>query len=459
MKRPVCWLLIFTLGFFCACNAPAAPEQDIAAARPVLQVCIASGTEAYAGVHILRNEETRGALEDTLGVQLELVDLYPEQDSSGTADVEFKDVLLVDNPLQIVPLAARNQLLALFHMEMEDPTLGKYQGLQYGYIFSHSNEAASQPVLAVLPEVLELADIRKIPFTPEAVLQALEKLSVVDTSVVADIISTPMSDIAMPPLAVYGMPSGAGFGPLLALFDMAPLGGNDICVADGTVVFDKLEPNAKAYLAYVRALYEKRFIPDACLLQTEYSAMELLINGRCFMAVLPNEAFAQMVVTRAAANGNRIALVKLPVPEACTEVNVYNRLTGMVAKGSQNAELAKRFLVELQRMSNLTETKLAMEAEWYPLFVHADTERMRRVDLVDEVLTDIRRLYEKNMLDTTYIEPYYCRIVTGDLPLEAFDTMKEQWLLTNHDTNRGEFSSGKSLMDLYNRWYAAGKAG
>jgi hypothetical protein len=113
-------------------------------------------------------------------------------------------------------------------------------------------------------------------------------------------------------------------------------------------------------------------------------------------------------------------------------------------------------LTELQSVSKEVqmEEKSALLAEWYPLFSNTGMYRRTAFDPVEVSLPDLRRLYEKRVLDANYVDPYFSRLATGVLPLSGFSQMREQWLM-DHGSDELNLTSGRDLMNLFSSWYLA----
>ncbi len=425
------------------------PDEDM----PVLSVSLIQGTSEYEVVARLQDAAFKAELEQALGAKLEISTIPPLQDVTRTTEISFTDVLLLDDPKWIVPLAAGRKLAVLDRNPDESySVLGKYAGRQYGYVFEEYTSAYSGAVVAVLPEVLENAGIREIPFTADALLQALETLSEVDILVQLDASSI---ELGSTPLAVYGYPNEVGFWPLLALFDLVPEGGEEFCLEDGKIVYDKITLQGKEYLAFLQQLYNQKLIGGECLLQSGYSALDLLIQGKCAIAVLPSEELAREAVEQSALRGNRIALARLPVGDEFRNDRAYKRLTGVVAEGCEHPQLALRFLELLHQLSAQKQAPEPCDFEYYPLFdLTGEPARRLRVDMVEQVFPDVRRPYENAVLNTASgLDSFYYRIMAGDLPLDAFDTMCREWLREDLIDNPNDTLAGASLLELYNRWY------
>jgi hypothetical protein len=287
--------------------------------------------------------------------------------------------------------------------------------------------------------------LENIPFTADSMLYALQKLS----------------DLYQIPLFVYGSPAKEGFSVLLELFEISPMGGREFYVEDGKVKFDKISDKAENYLVYVNQIYQKGYIPSDFLVLSEYSGIGMLAHGKSAMAVFPSMEIAQEAIQTAEKMGRQVALTELPVDHSCTETNIYARLTGLISWDYPDAETAKRFLAELQSVLKEInkEENIDVPVERYPLFSNTGAYRRKAFDPVEVTLPDIRRLYEKHFLDINYINPYFSRIATGDLPLMSISEMREHWLTRGLEESRftsgRELTSGHDLIYLFNSWYLA----
>ncbi len=436
------WLIILLLISNIACTTSVQTDNTAQEVPlPVLNVYITENAKQYTAVHALQDDSIRSRLEEKLHIQIKLINFFLPDGEDNVSEITFQGVMLTEDPKWILPLVERSQLMEIGENQTETGyKLGQYRGKKYGYIFADSYSGRIHPVLVVDPDALKQLGLENIPFTADSMADALEKLS----------------DFYKVPLAVYGSPAQEGFSVLLELFEISPTGGREFYVEDGQVKFDKMTEKAEDYLIYVNRLYQKGYIPSDCLILSKYSGIEMLTYGKSAMAVFPSEEIARKSIQNAEKMGRHIALVELPVDDSCTETNIYAYLTGLISADCEDAELAKRFLVELQSVSKevQTEGKSAISTEWYPLFADTESHRDMAFDPVEACLPDMRRLYEKHTLDTDYIDPYFSRLATGDIPLSQISEMREQWLMA-HGEEYSHSTSGRDLMKLFNSWYFA----
>ncbi len=447
MKRFWSWLIILLLIFSVACTTSLQSENvQEEEPLPVLNVYITENAKQYTAVRALQDESIRIRLEEKLNVRIKLINFFLADGEDNVSEITFTGVMLTEDPKWILPLVERSQLMELGkNLSETGYKLGKYRGKQYGHIFADSYSGRIHPVLAVVPETLRQLGLENIPFTADSMKDALQKLS----------------EFYKVPLAVYGSPAQEGFSVLLELFEISPTGGREFYLEDGQVKFDKISDKAEDYLIYVNQLYQNGYIPSDCLLLSKYSGIEMLAYGKSAMAVFPSEEIAREAIRSAEKMGRQVVLAKLPVDDSCTETNIYAYLTGLISADCADGELANRFLVELQSVSKemqmeemLAEEKSASSVEWYPLFSNTGSYRNTAFDPVEMCLPDIRRLYEKHILDTDYIDPYFSRLATGDLRLSQISEMREQWLKA-HGEEYSHSTSGRDLMKLFNSWYFA----
>lgn len=440
MKRIRFWLLILLFVNFIACSKYAQNEKLYEEEPfPVLNVYIAENAKQYTAVKALQDDNVRAEMEEELKIRINLIDFGFTDDIEALYEVNFSGVLLTGDPKWILPLVERSML-----MEFKDKAsvtkdiLGRYRGKQFGYVFKDSHSEKIQPVLAVVPEALSILGLTDIPFTADSFSFALEKLS----------------ESFQTPLVVYGSPAEEGFSVLLELFEISPLGGREFYLEDNQVEYDKISHNADEYLAYVYQLYQKEYIPEDFLVLSQYSGIGMLAYGKSAMAVLPNMKIAEEAIHSAEKMGRHVALVKLPVDSSCTESNIYSCLVGLVSSKYTDTGKARSFLDELQSitMDIVTEENDEFTPEWYPLFSDTGLFRRYAFDPAEMSLPDIRRLYEKHILDTKYINPYFSQITTGMLPLSSVSEMRDKWLL-EQVTEQYVDLSGSVLIYLFTNWY------
>ena len=414
------------------------PEADSAEEERILEVFVSQEAEQYAVVQYLQDESVRLEIEKYLGATIRINRITMVPNTDAISELRFDGVLLTNNPLWIVPLAEQNQLLELKSEELWtdelDSMAGRYQGRQYGYVLPQNNSLNSRPTIVVLPDVLRKAGIREIPYTPEAILEALQTLSIH--------VSTP--------LMTYGMPTQGGFSLVLGLFELSPRGGREFYLEDERVTFDKLSKEGEAYLAYVNQLYTRQLIPSDFLSMTEYSAIEMLSSGRCAIAMLQDKRCLREAMALAEQNGRYIAKVSMHGWESNMETGLYNLLVGLISADCTDTMLAKDFFALLHEKF-LREDPIFGEdivLEEYPLFCSEGQPSDAVFDPVEQCNYDVRLFYKKEKLDVSVIEPYYCRIAVGDLPLNAFEDLHAQWVLTEIGVEKIE-----TFADQYTRKY------
>ena len=424
---------------------------------PEIHVHIISGIEDYAAIRTLRDPETRSLLEEKIQRKIVLIDHDSTFQNIESFDIDFDDILFVDDPLYLVSLKAKRLLKRLGNsLEMEEKQFGILDGTQYGYVFSDPEYPnRTHPRLIILPEFFEETNIKNVPFTPEGFREILEKLSVTVTihySFYTD--SKAETRYVNVPLVVYGSPLSEGFSVLQALFDLSPQGGREFFIEDGHVVYDKLSEKGSGYLAYIRDLYQNGYIPADFLSLSEYSLIGMLDNNQHAMFVVTSGAVLDALVRKAESLNIRIAAVDLPVSPLRTEGNVYRRLIGTVGNGMDDVSDAEKFFAELQKLSAEKGPGKAVPAgpaEHYPLFIMPE-ETEEVLDPVETRFRNINRLYEKYLWDMESLNAPFARMALGDQKTESSEWFYEQWTAGRDDISE-RITEGGALLDLFDRWY------
>ena len=435
MKRAIFFLIPFLLML-----AGCIPfnEQNIASKKVLPEVVI---TLAMEGDHpitdLLRDDAYRQALGDANGIHITLQELSKINDLKENADVSFNDALITDYTIWLVPLSDDGLIRQLADsLNMAEPQYGRNGGRQYGYVFSDSKRTPESPQLVVNREMLSSAQLRRVEYSPDGFYVMLETLS----------------EQVRTPLAVYGCPAEEGFGALLGLFGLTPLGGHEFYLKDNAIQFDKLGSRAEEYLSYVRTLYSQKLIPSDCLSLNAYSCRIMFANKRCAMAMVPDEEAATALIQYAEEYGIDAAVVKLPVAEGLLETDVYGRTIGMIAKRTDYANELSAVFEQLQSDAEKSSNQSNAEAKVERLFYARSISTVN--DPIIDVLSDMRLLYEKHLMDVEIIKPYYSQLAVGVLEPHHFETMYMDWF-NEYDINRDSIDnnlSGRRLLQVFYGW-------
>ena len=171
------------------------------------------------------------------------------------------------------------------------------------------------------------------------------------------------------------------------------------------------------------------------------------------MAMFPNDASAAEAVAAARERGIDAAAVLLPVREGALQTDTYDRPIGLISYDYPHAgklleiydalqeELLKRGLPEEDPLSRVR------------LFTARGTAS--RDDPVERLLPELSTFYEKHLLDSAVIEPYYARLLTGSIPMDSgFRELRDEWLKPYAQIGEAAAPlSGDNLMRIINGWY------
>ena len=426
--------VIFILSMFSCSHADDFQEHDD---RPKIVFTIAMEQESVV-VDLLRNDAYRKALEDAKGVAIELNEIRNMKDLKENADIAFEGAMITDYVNWLVPFSDDARIMQLTgQFEMIEPQFGRTGGKQYGFVFDEGGESSITPRLVVNRGMLDSAGIGRIRYDEESVEALLAKLS----------------EQTATPLAVYGCPAESGFAVLLGLFGLSPLEGNEYYIDDGAMHMDKVEDDAREYLAFVRLLHKKAYIPEHFLSLNEYSCRILFLQGRCAMTMVPDDRSAMDLVNSAKENGMHVAVEELPVPEGLLDTGVFNRTIGMVARYCQHPDLILSVFKQLQEDSR-THVKQNPSFPMSSTLFDGKQQGRHLQDIVSKSFLDYRRFYEKHLMDIEIIKPYYCQIAVGNMELDAFETMKSEWI-NDFDINVESADnnlSGKGLLQVLYAW-------
>ncbi len=408
---------------------------------PVLSVCVPTDAAQRWPLTQLYERETLKTLEQRLGCRIDVVNVMSsasEESFSALLPEGFQGVLFFPDPLKMVSMIEQGMLHEFTAQEMARPAFcgsveeqiaGRYHGRQFGVIFSEPDRVQANYILAVNADLLEAAGIAHLPADPEALREMLTALQAPGFS----------------PIAVYGSPAGPGFEPLLNLFCLFGGGAHEFRLQESRVDFSKISDPGERYLKYCRSLCTEGLFPEDFLSLSEYAALDMIASGRCAMMVFTEEVRYEQAKAQAFENGIRIQKARFPDSSGRGQPHVYNRLTGAVTAGEDKISEALALFDFLQQAENPDAVVFKEEELGYPLFL-AGLPCPSPIDPVLECRYNIRLLHSKHKLDQLAIDPYYSRIVIGELPIASFSQMRGEWLE----------SGGDELLELYTRYYHNG---
>ncbi len=405
-------LLLFI--FACARNG-VVRDDVIEEGLPSLEIIVVAGSsEEYPIVRLLLDEQARTQLGTRLGRDLKVHRISGSSEMESLGSDTFWDVLLVDDPLFMFSLAEGRRLKLLETSEERSSLYGRYGGRQFAQVLQRDGVALHQPIVVVLPQILQMAGIDGVEYTPEGVEQLLLSLE-------------PYTNT---PLFVHGIPSRGGFSLLQGLFSVAPEGGREFFLDEEQVIYDKVSERGEAFISYVRTLHCEGLLPSDFLSLSQYSAVDMVANGRSAIALFTDATIAKKAIEGAEANGLEVAVTSLPVADGALESDIYRVLLGMISLESRDPASAE-LLALLKEMGGGFESEQVahlLDVPTIDLFTR-ETAADEIYDPVEHMRYNVSLHQLKEQFDTTLIEPYYCRIAIGDLPLSAFSEMVSLWII------------------------------
>lgn len=437
MKRIFCLLTVLVL-LLCAagCHAaggPAAPEEST---RTTVDVYLTNGYR-YAPIRVLTDNTLRAELEARTGVTVELHYRDAGRESTMIDAERMNGIILTDDLIAMQDLIENTRVapLAFIPGTMTQSSYGRYRGYQYGYVFNEG-ECSDAPVLLVAVDKLEQAGIENVPFNADSVEKMLRTLK----------------ETCKEPMAVYGDPTDASYVTLLSLFRLAPRGGYEL----GPDGYDKLSVSAKEYLSFIRKLHADGLIPSSMLSLNEYSAGTKMISGGSALVVIYEPEYLGAFLDYAGTQGIRLARAELPVPEEYLLCSANDRLLGLITSNCKDTEQATRLLEELDIMAAALETADPLAGlETYPLFTKRGATPADAGPAAME--PNVFYLSAKQQIDEQFISVIYSQIATGERPLDAFDTMCEQWKSTSVNMMNASVTGGEILFYYANQYRTAAK--
>lgn len=425
--------LLLLLVFCMTMSLAGCGETDSADSEelPVLTVYAPSQMDDTITLALLRSESFAQQVERTLGMQLELHMLPSELDYNEVALLDFSGILLTDDPSWLVPLAENRRLERLsVNQEMKEREYGQYNNTQYGYVLEDPSCTVDSVVILANLQALRNMDNSQIHFTPEGILEFLRELK----------------ENFRIPLAVSGMPTGAGFTPLLTLFDMAPSGGREMQIEGNAVEYDKLSDRATDYLEYISLLYSEGLISADTMELSEYSCATLIAQNAAAIAVFTDEIYVELALQYAKEVNRELVSITLPVPNANIETGIFRRIVGYLSKDCADQDAAISFLDLLQcAVSEQTyqSENVLFGVGKYNLFSLPNV-RLAKQDPREICSMYVYWLYQKEYLDMTYLDSAYSKIMLGEMAISEFATAAQSWM---DDSSLLNMIAGKYWME------------
>lgn len=438
IKTALLWVILAMMSFTAACAGAHETEEPAQAERTKISVTVKHGTEHYAQVAALEDVAFMEELETRLGVDIEVRYIEPDWAMDRIDSIPFEDVLITDESYWMAFLAENKLIKRLPRMLTADATYGVHSGYQYAYVFEDTAPEKT-PYILVLPDALERAGIKRISYTPESVRDMLIILRGVPTE--------PETDAYRYPLAVCGDPLDAGFCILQQMYGLAPRGGRECSMGDGTVIFDKLTQNGYDYISYLHTLYEEGLVSPELLILQENANVHMMSNHISAIGVYTDALFVKETVSNLQNKGIHVAYATLPVDVKGMETDVYKRLIGMVHSKSPNEDLVQQVLVALDGYEHEQMPEDPLEGlEEYPLF-RKRYVRPHATDPFEEQPYNALSMYRIFENDGSMLESFYQQAVISGTDTFRFNTMVNGWLsLQRGDVN--ERTTGASMLRL-----------
>lgn len=297
------------------------------------------------------------------------------------------------------------------------------------------------------------------------------------------------------PLGVYGDPATSGtFSMLKGLYGLG--GGDYIADAEGNISYKYVTEEGKAYLEYIKKLYDDGIIPADFASQTEEGISELLLSGKaacgtgiaCWTTAVMNSAEEMGIPLRFAdyptdINGNPswgsdffigygatslvfmiaegceyvdecIELLNLWCTDEC--INLHNNglegvhweyVDGKVTpiEGAEDLRWGV-FYRNVYKMDYWYET-YGINANWNEYYYPCERNNVGcpNYDPILHMPVDAERVLKLDELRDSIVKPFYTKVVMGEESIENWDAMVEQW----------KSEGGEELMAWYSEQYKA----
>lgn len=424
-------IALLTFGFYSISSAES---------EKILHIYITpDATNSPALSALAENEMFRKRIEDQIGtkitVSINTLANMPYTPDDLNNPFDKNGIIFVSDPIMIAEFADQKMLHELRGTDLESEVFrnyiseqiaGRYNGRQYGIILPDLKNESQGVFLFAFRDLIEKAVTGPIEYSPDSFRDLLHNLQ----------------NEGVIPIAVNGSPAGDGFLPVLGLFGLAGKGDGEFFFDNNEVQFSKTTDKARDYLIYTHRLYEDGLIPDDFLNINQYSALDIFLRRKCAMTVLYTPACILEMQKMKELFGDNIVLIPVPGPAGKSDPNYYKRITALYPIGSVEIELKNRFLEVFSREAAELITHVIPAFPSFDLF-----KEWEETELEEDPLTllryNISKLLDKTELDNAVISPYYAKIVTGEIPINSFDSMRSKWLS----------SGGEKLLTMFSVYY------
>ena len=493
-KRAAVLALAALLAFAAGCAGGSGGENDAnaqpggqsdkkAEAKPTLRVYVPSNVEEFPPGQDANNNEIKTFLEERTGYKLSW-EIQPKENVKEKLNIMMAsgDVpdLIVTADKTIFANFAQQGLLAPLDQYIEEagPRIKStvpeetwrpvtFNGKKYAIPVPQNQEATTG--LMVRKDWLDELGI-ETPKTVDDIYKALQALKAAGKPI--------------------GMTAAGGDGN--AFSNLEAIAGAfgvvvPYVVKDGKVVHTRTEPEAKEYLAFMNKLYTEGLLDKEFPVNKKANLTEKLVGGRAAMTTL-NWADAKGVVESLKEKDPKAELVYIDPPtgpggHSGVQKHAPVRSYLMVPQASMHQKEAVDFINKYMDPEVLTVVSYGWEGKHFKregdlIVATPEAEQIRyriyytlwdtvadfrnrvrlkgfspyydptvshaRVDNILNYAPPIDAVEKNNQQLTDLTNEYFVKIITGALPLDAFDQYVQEWYK----------SGGEETLKAANEWYA-----
>lgn len=389
---------------------------------------------------IIHSDDILAQIEAEIGCPLEFIPWQSDDELDSLSGIcssqDFNGIIFFNDPLSIIPLSEQGMLSeltdltdSLFPHDDEEQFSARYQGIQYGIVYSERQQQTVPPLLAYRPDILSQYDYSGFPDNSDGCWELMLE----------------MKQDGLIPFAVYGTPFTPGFSAMLALYGLHCTGNGEFAWEGQRIVYDPVSEQTAEYLQFLSSLYQEGLIPSDFLTLDLFSVFDLFLNGETPFCIVPTSSDAALLKSLCDSRS-----VPVEFEEVSGGLDYENEPYGQernllaISSRAETWEPIAAFcklLIEDDGVRELfSPAPTAMEQ--YLCERYGTDQGINQWDPVYRLPVNLRLMKIKQNLEEEILNPYFSKMVVGAYPVSEFEKVTALW----------EESGGENLLEMLTRY-------